>query len=176
MNAPINDLSDLFFDQLRDLHSVESQVAETLPHLSQVASLPTLRDLFTEHRPFTLEQKRQIAAIFETHSRELGSDECLAMKGLIEGGNKHLTLTNEATVRDFMLVAHWIRIKHYEIAAYQITAALALHLDYLGERDLLSGFLAAEERAVKELEGAAGELFAEASGNVEPPKAPHAGS
>lgn len=176
MTTPINDLPDLFFDQLRDIHSVESQVAGTLPHLSRLAALPALRGLFSEQHHLTLEQQRRVAAIFETHSREIGPDECQAMQGLIAGGNEHLERTDDPKARDLMLVAHWLRIKHYEIAAYQFAAALALQLDYIAERELLSTFLAAEESAAKELDGVAAELFvcgceeAESSGasNAEP--------
>lgn len=160
MKATIHELSDLFFDQLRDIHSVESQVAETLPQLVERATLPALRELFLAQHPFTLEQRERIAEIFERHSRTIGSDECRAMRGLIEGGNAHLDRVEDATVRDFMLVAHWLRIKHYEVAAYQFAAGLSLHLDEVAEREVLSDYLAAEERSVKELETVAAELFA----------------
>lgn len=164
MKETIQDLNDLFFDQLRDIHDVELQVAETLPHLADLATLPALRELFLAQRPFTLEQQQRVAGIFERHSRAIGSDKCRAMEGLIKGGNEHLGRAKDTTVRDFLLVAHWIRIKYYEIAAYQIAATLSLHLDEVADRQILSDYLAAEQRAGKELEAAASELFPVKSG------------
>ncbi len=166
MKTRILNLDDLFFDQLRDIHSVESQVAETLPHLLELASLPTLRERLDRQLSLTLEQKRQVATVFRTHAREPGSDPCLAMKGLIEGGNEHLTKTNDHVVRDALLAAHWLRIKHYEIAAYQSAAALALHLEYLCEGEMLLSSLAAEEQGAKDIEEPVAELFAGSVGRI----------
>lgn len=159
MNASINHLQNLLFDQLRDIHSMESQVAATLPHLRGLATYPALRDHLAAHEPFTREQHARIEGIFETHTRDVGEDECLAMKGLIAGGDAHLAMVNDPRTRDFLVVAHWMRIRHYEMAAYQFAAALAMHLDFVSERDLLSAYFAAEDRAAKELEAIAAELF-----------------
>ncbi len=159
MIPPIRTLPDLFFDQLRDLHSAEAQVAETLPHLLELAELPALQAHFEEQLELTLNQKRRLASVFSAHQRELHEDLCQAMQGLIAGGNAHLEQVRKEPIRDLMLVAHWMRIKHYLIAAYQVASTLALQIDSLVEREALSELLATEERALKALEAVAGELF-----------------
>ncbi len=160
MNASINHLVNLFFDQLRDIHSMESQVADTLPHLGSLATYPALREHFLSQEPLAREQKELVERVFDTHTREVGSDVCLAMKGLVAGGNEHLAMAKDPCTRDFLLVAHGMRIQHYAIAAYQFAAALALHLDFVPERDVLSNQLAAGDRSARELEAIAAELFA----------------
>jgi len=89
--------SDLFFDQLRDLHSVESQVILTLPDLAEQAGDPSFRKLIAAHEEDSMRHKDVIVSIFERHGK--------ASKGLIDGGNEHLAKTEDAVVRDLLLVA-----------------------------------------------------------------------
>lgn len=137
MNPAITTPAGLYFDQLRDILSVESQVTKTLPGLSAFASNRELRRYFEGQLPLTLAQRDQILEIFDRSGEEVGSDESKAMKGLIEGGDKHLDRVRDPDTRDLMLVAHYSRILHYEIAAYQFTADLARRLARDEESDRL---------------------------------------
>ncbi len=159
MNRFLSQTSDLFFDQLRDIHSVESQVALTLPDLVRLAALPELRDLLEEHIPLTLQQKHRVAGIFERYGQQPGNDESKGMKGLIEGGNEHLAMVVDDTVRDLMLIAHCSRIKYYEIAAYHFTTTLAENLGYYKEAETLSTIWEEERDVSHALHTAAAALF-----------------
>ena len=51
---PLNDLADLFHDELRDILSAERQLLEALPKMAEKASSDDLRQAFEKH----LEQTR----------------------------------------------------------------------------------------------------------------------
>jgi len=160
MKATLNHPSDLLFDQLRDIHSVESQVSRTLPDLSRLATFSGLRGMLTHQTTLTLQQICRVAAIFERHGLMPGDDESKGMKGLIEGGNEHLTLPTDDAVRDLMLIAHYSRIKAYEIAAYHFAASLAASIGYDIEAAAISELLEEERASALALESLAAALFA----------------
>lgn len=159
MNHPLTRPSDLFFDQLLDIHSVESQIAATLPDLSRWATLPDLGELFSKQIILTGQQKEQIAAIFKKHGRKPGGDKSKGMKGLIEGGNEHLTLAADNTVRDLMLIAHYSRMKYYQIAAYHFATTLAENLGFYDEAETLSTIWEEERDSAHAVHTAAATLF-----------------
>lgn len=142
---------DLFFDQLRDLYSVETQLAASMPQLVTLTTCPELRELLMRHTDQTDQQRAKLIGIFDDHSVSPGNDKCKAMEGLIEGGDAHLKNVSEPRTRDLMMIAHCLRIEHYEIAAYGITQRLAEGLGLSTEAAVLKGILAEEEGAARAL-------------------------
>jgi ferritin-like metal-binding protein YciE len=159
MNHPLNKPSDLFFDQLLDIHSVETQIAGTLPDLSRMATLPDLREIFVEQLILTKEQNRRVSTIIRKHGKVPGGDLSKGMKGLIEGGNEHLVLATDDTVRDLMLIAHYSRMKYYEIAAYHFATTLAENLELYDEAETLSTIREEERDSAHAIHTAAATLF-----------------
>ncbi len=147
----INSLRDLLFDQLRDIHSVESQLVAALRELEAAATAPALRDFFREHAAASETQRARIESIFHTHGLEPGGDKSKAMEGLLEGGGEHVATAAPGAVRDALIVAHTTRIEHYEIAAYSVTLAIAESLDAHSEAEILADCLEVENRAAAEL-------------------------
>jgi len=141
---------DLFFDQLSDLLSVESQLLRAMPELIALTTHPALKTALEEHAQETERQHRTLESIFVRVGTEIGQDEGKAMVGLIEGGHGHLRGVNEPRTRDLMMIAHCLRVEHYEIAAYEITVTLAERLGYGEEAETLNGILT-QERAVASL-------------------------
>lgn len=142
---------DLFFDQLRDLHSVETQLAASLPTLLQRVSYGPLAWIIAQHADETTRQVELVTSIFRAHKLEIGSDSCQAIRGLIAGGDSHLEAVEVPQTRDLMMIAHCLRIEHYEIAAYEITLCLAQQLGLMEEASLLSAILAEERSAASKL-------------------------
>ena len=137
---------DLFHDQLRDLYSMEKQLSESLPRLATWINHPWLREAVFHHAEETTQQRLIIDGIFQKHQLEPSHDQCKAVAGLIEGGDAHLKSVDDPHTRDLMMIAHCLRIEHYEIAAYTITARLAEHLKLGEEHELLTSILKEETR------------------------------
>jgi ferritin-like metal-binding protein YciE len=151
--------TDLFFDQLRDLYSVESQVILTLPHLAAAASHPDLRRLLAGHEKQSEQQKNLLLSLFERCDQEPNGDICKAMKGLIEGGNEHLARTEDSKVRDLLVIAHCNRIKYYEIAGYGFAMGLAECIGLYREAEVLAAILDEEKGITHRLAACASNMF-----------------
>lgn len=145
MNSPANTPLELFFDQLRDLHSMEIQLCESMPHLVSLCTNEDLRDLIVAHAHQNCNQIAEIAAIFERHEKSPGNDKCKAIAGLIEGGTAHLEGVRSPHTRDLMMIAHCYRIECYEMAAYEFTTLLSGRLGLKREPQILSELLAEEK-------------------------------
>lgn len=157
---------DLFFDQLRDLHSVETQLVASLPTLVARNPYAPLAYLLSKHAEETQRQLSQIASIFAQHQIEIGDDTCKAMEGLIAGGDGHLDSVEVPTTRDLMMIAHCLRIEHYEVAAYGITLQLGRQLGFSEEVALLGSILAEEQLAIDQLNKLEPEIYLRANPTV----------
>jgi ferritin-like metal-binding protein YciE len=142
----INSLRDLFFDQLRDLHSVELQLPDALRDLERAATAEPLKELFRKHAEVTAVQRERLERIFATHRVKIGDDPSKAMQGLIKGGAEHIASVADPTLRDALIIAHTNRVEHYEIAAYGVAVGIAESLGLNPEADALALSLAEEGR------------------------------
>ena len=137
--------SDLFFDQLRDLYSVEVQLCESMPHLVSLCTNEELRKLIAQHAHQNCNQIAEITSIFQRYDVSHGNDKSKAMEGLIEGGTSHLEAVHCPATRDLMMIAHCLRIEFYEMAAYEFTTLLSGRLGMMREPSILSELLAEEK-------------------------------
>lgn len=155
INLTVNTTRELFFDQLRDLYSMEIQLCESMPHLVSMCTNVELRDLISSHAHQNCNQIKELAEIFERYGEPPGDDKCKAVAGLIEGGTAHLEGVSFRHTRDLMMIAHCLRVEFYEMAAYEFTTLLSGRLGMLREPEILSELLAEEKEmtaALMELE------------------------
>ncbi|MES2925024.1 MAG: ferritin-like domain-containing protein [Verrucomicrobiota bacterium] len=143
----ISNLEDLYYDQLRDLHSAETQLIAALPGMVSNSSDEDLRKAFAHHLEETKGHLARITRICADHDIEPGGEECDAMKGLIKEAKKHLAEVEPGVVRDAVLIACANRVEHYEIAAYGVARAFASALGYDDAADLLGETLDEEAAA-----------------------------
>ena len=104
-------LQDLYIEQLKDLHSAETQLTKALPKMAEAATDPELKSAFTEHLEQTKQQLLRLNQIGEKLGKSLGGHTCAAMKGLIEESAEWME-------EDAGLIAAAQRVEHYEIAGY----------------------------------------------------------
>jgi ferritin-like metal-binding protein YciE len=140
---------DVFFDQLKDLKSATEQTLGTLPDLVAWATHAELREQLADYAAVTRSHLRQILVIFEGHSIE----------GLIEGGNTHLRMAADATVRDHLLIAHCNRIGHYLQAAAGFTLGMAGKCELRAESIVLAEMVAKHRAFTEDLAGIGAHAF-----------------
>ncbi|MEO5916276.1 MAG: ferritin-like domain-containing protein [Luteolibacter sp.] len=156
----IENLQQLYFDQLRDLYSAETQLVAALPEMVKNATNDRLRDAFADHLEETCNHVSRIERLFVEHGITAEGEECDAMRGLIEEAKKHIASTAPGDVRDAVLIASANRIEHYEIAGYGVAKAFAEVLEFDSAVDLLDQTLQEEGTADKFLTSiATGGLF-----------------
>ena len=143
----ITNLEQLYFDQLRDLYSAESQLSAALPDLTNSVTDPELRKSFQKHIGETRTHRARLQDIFCRHGLNPGVEECEAVRGLIREARKHVCRARAGTVRDAVLIAVANRIEHYEIAGYGTARAFAECLGYADDADVLGTSLEEESDA-----------------------------
>jgi ferritin-like metal-binding protein YciE len=143
----ITNLEQLYFDQLRDLYSAESQLIAALPDLTNSVTDPDLKRSFQKHMGETRTHRARLQDIFCRHGLNPGGEECEAVRGLIREARRHAGRTRSGSVRDAVLIAVTNRIEHYEIAGYGTARAFAECLGYTEDAGILDTTLEEESDA-----------------------------
>lgn len=139
-------LSDLYLEQLRDLHSAETQIIEALPGMAQKASHPELKQAFQHHLDETKRHRDRLEQIFDNLGKSPKGETCKAMEGLIKESSQMLAKRGDADVIDAGLIASAQRIEHYEIAGYGTVATYAEMLGRKDDKRMLGETLEEEKR------------------------------
>jgi ferritin-like metal-binding protein YciE len=140
-------LEQVYFDQLRDLYSAESQLISALPEMAGQATFPELRAAINGHLEETRKHSERLLVLFNKHGLTSDAVVCDAMKGLLKEARKHVSETEPGDVRDALLIASANRIEHYEIAGYGVAKAFARTLGFGDDADLLDETLQEEGAA-----------------------------
>jgi len=147
----LRSLSDLFSNELSDLHSAEKQLLKALPKMAQAATAAELRQAFEGHLEQTKGHVERLENIFDELEESPGRTKCKAMEGLIAEGEEFLKEEAVDAVRNAGLIAIAQRVEHYEIAAYGTAATYARHLGDAKAEKLLRETLAEEVETDKKL-------------------------
>jgi ferritin-like metal-binding protein YciE len=158
----LNNLQDLYVEELKDLYSAENQILKALPKMADAASDEQLRQAFEEHVEVTKEQVRRLETIFDELDRKPGGKHCKGMEGLIQEGSEFIGEDADPNVRDAALISAAQRVEHYEIAGYGTVRTYAKQLGLDNHARLLQQTLDEEgqtdERLTKLAEGRVNKL------------------
>ena len=125
----LESLDQLLEEQLKDLHSAESQLVKALPKMAKKASSPALVEAINAHLEETEGQVKRLQEIEQKFNIKLSGKKCKAMEGLIEEGAEALEMEGDENLIDLLIVAAAQRVEHYEIAAYGTARAIAEQLE-----------------------------------------------
>ncbi|HEU4629274.1 MAG TPA: ferritin-like domain-containing protein [Gemmatimonadaceae bacterium] len=114
----LENLQELYVEQLRDLYSAENQILKALPKMADRAVHPELKSGFQMHERQTQEQVRRLERIADSLGVKITGETCEGMQGLIKEGDKMIKERGSDDVRDAALIAAAQRVEHYEIAGY----------------------------------------------------------
>jgi ferritin-like metal-binding protein YciE len=148
---PMNNLKDLYVEQLQDLYSAENQILKALPDMEKRAQHDELKSAFREHRQVTEEQVRRLDQIFDDLGAKAGGHHCQGMEGLIKEGKEMIEEDGDSDVIDAGLIAAAQRVEHYEIAGYGTVRTYAQRLGRENDVDLLQRTLDEEGETDKRL-------------------------
>ena len=129
----LESLHKLWIHELKDLHSAETQILETLPRMVAAASHDELKMALAEHLQETRTHVSRLEKIFKSLDFSASGQRCKGMEGLLEEGRGLLEdAADEPQVRDAAIIAACQRVEHYEIAGYGTAGAFA---ELLGEHE-----------------------------------------
>jgi ferritin-like metal-binding protein YciE len=124
----MQNLQDLYIEQLRDIYSAETQLVEALPKMSKAAADTKLQQAFNHHLEQTRGHVQRLEQVFNELNESPRGETCEAMQGLIEEGEEVIQQDGAPAVKDAALIAAAQRVEHYEIAAYGTVCTYAKQL------------------------------------------------
>ena len=158
----MEDLKDLFVDELKDIYSAENQITKALPKMAKTAKSPDLKKGFELHLEQTKGQIARLEQIFDELGESPKGKKCHGMEGLLEEGKELMGEDAEPEVMDAGLISAAQRVEHYEIAAYGTVKTYAELLGMSKAAKLLGETLNEEKETDQKLTGLAGNINVQA--------------
>ncbi len=143
--SSLNSLKELLVDELKDLHSAETQLTKALPKMAKAATNSTLKQGFTDHLEQTKGHLDRLVRALDILGEKPGGKTCKAMKGLVEEGSEAIDEDAPPAIKDANLIGAAQRVEHYEMAAYGTSRSFA---DALGETEVVGLLTATYEEEV----------------------------
>lgn len=147
----LNNLQDLFLEELKDMYSAESQIIKALPKLARQCTNSELKDALEHHLEQTRGHKERLEKIFEGLGQKAKAKMCKGMEGILAEGEELLKQEAEDSVMDAGIIAGGQRVEHYEMAAYGTLRSYAEVLGLDEAQRLLQQTLDEEKEADKKL-------------------------
>jgi len=147
----MEELRDLYVEQLRDLYNAENQLVKALPKMAKAASDEQLKTAFLDHLEQTKGHVERLTEVFERLGVKASGKKCKAMEGLIEEGGEMIDEDAAPEVKDAGLIAAAQRVEHYEMAGYGTVRAYAKLLGDTAQARILQQTLDEEGAADKKL-------------------------
>lgn len=147
----LENLQDLYLEELRDVYDAEHQLLKALKQLGEAAKHQPLEMAFERHLRQTQEQIARLETVFRQNKVEPERKPCKAMKGLIAESKEMIEEDADDDVRDAGLIAAAQRAEHYEISAYGTLCAYAEMLGRPDDLKLLKKTLSEEKATDQKL-------------------------
>lgn len=146
-SANIDNLQQLFVEQLRDLYDGEQQIVKALPKLIDKATNPGLKTALQEHLEVTRDQIMRLEKIFAELGEKSSGESCKGMSGVISEGDHLVSKGTDPSVTDACIITSAQRVEHYEIAGYGTVKTFARQLGRTNFAQLLEQTLQEEKEA-----------------------------
>jgi ferritin-like metal-binding protein YciE len=159
----MDNLKDLFLDELRDVYHAEGQLLKVLPRMAKKAESAELKTAFEQHTEETRLQKERLEEVFELFEEKPKTKVCKGMQGIVEEGKEMMQEDMDADVMDAALIAAAQRAEHYEIAVYGTLRTYAQLLGNDEAAQILQEILDEEGTTDKKLTKLAEKLNVEAN-------------
>jgi len=147
----MNDLQDLWVENLRDLYSAENQILKALPKAAKKVENEELRSALEEHVTVTEGHVKRLEQILGRLGEKPGGKKCHGMEGLLEEAKELMGEDAEPEVLDAGLIVDCQKVEHYEIAGYGSAATFAKLLGDDEAARLLAQTLEEEKMADEKL-------------------------
>ena|SRR5437868_1310016 len=146
-SANLENLRELYIDQLRQLFSAETQITEALPKMIEKATDPQLKQALDTHLQETRGQVSRVEQILRRATSDADSKKCKGIAALIDEGEDAIKDASDDAVRDASIIAAAQKVEHYEIASYGTVRTYAQILGQDTDATLLQQTLDEEKHA-----------------------------
>ncbi|MEH6719212.1 MAG: ferritin-like domain-containing protein [Aurantimonas endophytica] len=135
----LNNLKDIYIDQLQDLYSADSQAAKVTRELAAKAHDANLKEALEAGVEGIEEGMATLKELITSHGADPKGEFCRGMEGLVKEARAH-AIEEEITdpdARDAMIITQYQRMTHYGIAGYGCLVAFAKRLGLESDREKL---------------------------------------
>lgn len=147
LSANLENLKALYIDQLRQLHSAETQITDALPKMIEKASDSQLKQALETHLRETRGHVTRLERILQQVMGKVDAKKNKGIAALITEGEDVITDAKVEPVRDAGIIAAAQKVEHYEMAAYGTVRTYAEILGLIEQADLLEQTLDEEKHA-----------------------------
>jgi len=147
LSANLENLKALYIDQLRQLHSAETQITDALPKMIEKASDSQLKQALESHLQETRGHVTRLERILQQTMGKVDAKKNKGIAALITEGEDVITDAKVEPVRDAGIIAAAQKVEHYEMAAYGTVRTYAEILGLTEQADLLEQTLDEEKHA-----------------------------
>ena len=129
----LENLEQLFLQELRDLYDAENQITEALPKMVEAAHYPELKDALQEHLDVTRTQIQRLEQVFGILGEDASGQTCKGMKGIIKEGDEMVSAGGDPATVDAGIISAAQRVEHYEMAGY---GTVRTYAELLGQQQI----------------------------------------
>ncbi len=131
----LENLEQLFLQELRDLYDAEEQITEALPKMIETANHNELKNALQQHLEVTRQQIQRLESIFSTLGEDPSGQTCKGMKGVIKEGDDIVSQGGDQATVDAGIISAAQRVEHYEMAGY---GTVRTYAELLGQKQIAS--------------------------------------
>ena len=130
MAHQMNDLKDLYLNQLQDNYSANKQMAGIVGEFHQAVSNETLKSRLSKTKDGIMRHNETLKGIITAHGANPDEEHCKGMEGLVSEGRAHglEPQFGDPAVQDAAIIAQIHRMSHYGIAGFGTAKAFAEQL------------------------------------------------
>lgn len=126
----MDNLKELYVDQLQDIYSANKQSEKCISELANAASDSQLQHILKESVKHTDERNKRLESMIKEHNANPNGEFCKGTEGLVKEARKHAIEADisDDSVRDAQIIAQFQRLSHYGIAGYGTARSFARQL------------------------------------------------
>jgi len=129
----LENLEQLFLQELRDLYDAEDQITEALPKMIEAAHYPELKSALQQHLDVTRQQIQRLDQVFNILGEDASGQTCKGMKGVIKEGDEIVSQGGDDATVDAGIISAAQRVEHYEMAGY---GTVRTYAELLGQQQI----------------------------------------
>ena len=129
----LENLEQLFLQELRDLYDAEDQITEALPKMIEAAHYPQLKNALQDHLNVTRKQIERLDQVFDILGEDASGQTCKGMKGVIKEGDEIVSQGGDNATVDAGIISAAQRVEHYEMAGY---GTVRTYAELLGQQQI----------------------------------------
>jgi ferritin-like metal-binding protein YciE len=125
--SEIENLKDLYVDELKDLWSANDQMAKTLKRIAPKATDAKLKEMLESAQEGIKGHTDLLKTLIKGQDEKLAKEHCKGMEGLCTEAVKHTIeeAPDKGPVLDATIIAQYQRMTHYGIAGFGTVMAFA---------------------------------------------------